>query len=58
MNYICRKVAKYNIRALSLLRHRIPKLVIPLTCLIDYYGDIYEVFTPGLLSLDTLVYGS
>jgi hypothetical protein len=41
MNYISRKIATFEIRALSLLRHRVPRLVIPLACIIDYYGAVY-----------------
>lgn len=58
MNYISRKIATFEVRALSLLRNRVPRLVIPLACVIDYYGAVYQVFTPGMLSLETLVYGS
>lgn len=43
---------------MSMLRHRIPKLVIPLACIVDYYGFVFEVQTPAPLTLSTLAYGS
>ena len=45
-------------RALALLRHRIPRLIVPLACIVDYYGICFEVMSPSLLTLDTLAYGS
>ena len=58
VNHIVSKVAALDVRVLSLLRHRFPKLVIPLACVVDYYGIAFEVQTPSPLTLNSLVYGS
>mmetsp|Transcript_29137 Transcript_29137/g.43912 ORF Transcript_29137/g.43912 Transcript_29137/m.43912 type:complete len:123 (+) Transcript_29137:110-478(+) len=52
------KIANLDVRALALLRHRIPKLVIPLACTVDYFGILFEVQSPCFLTLNSLVYGS
>ena len=43
---------------MAMLRHRIPRLVVPLACTVDYFGICFEVVSPSLLTLNTLVYGS
>ena len=43
---------------MSMLRHRITKLVVPLACIVDYYGFFFEVQTSAPLTLSTLAYGS
>ena len=58
VNHIVSKIAALDVRALALLRHRFPKLVVPLACVIDYYGIVFEVQSPSPLTLNTLVYGS
>ena len=52
------KIACLDVRALAILRHRIPSLVVPLACVVDYYGIVFEVISPAALSLNSLVYGS
>lgn len=55
---ILRKVAHQSAQAYALLRFKVPKLVVPLSCVIDYYSYVFEVQTAPLLTLDSLVYGS
>jgi hypothetical protein len=43
VNQVVAKLATHNARALALLRFRIPNLLIPLSCVIDYYGIVFEV---------------
>jgi len=33
-------------------------LMVPLVCVIDYFGIVFEVQTPFPISINTLVYGS
>ena len=58
VNHIVSKIAGLDVRALALLRHRFPKLIIPLACVVDYYGIAFEIQTPSPLTLNSLVYGS
>ena len=52
------RLAALDVRALSLLRHKIPDLIIPLACVVDFYGLVFEVQSPAHLDLNSLVYGS
>ena len=36
------KLATLDVRNLSLLRNRIPNLIVPLACIVDYYGLKFE----------------
>lgn len=46
VNQVVNKIATLDVRTLAILRHRIPGLSIPLACIIDYYGLLFEVQTP------------
>jgi len=52
------KMANHNIKAFSLLRHKFPKLLIPLWWIIEYRGEVFEVQSIAPISINTLVYGS
>ena len=43
VNQVVNKIATLDVRTLAILRHRIPGLSIPLACIIDYYGLLFEV---------------
>jgi hypothetical protein len=32
-----------DVKALAMLRNKIPKLIIPLACCVDYFGIVFEV---------------
>lgn len=36
------KIASINCRNHAMLRNRIPDLIVPLVCIVDYYGVAYE----------------
>jgi hypothetical protein len=55
---INRKVASLDARNLSLLRNQIENLVVPLSCIVDYFGVKFECFSIPPISLNSLVYGS
>ena len=46
VNQVVAKLASLDVRALSLLRFRIPDLLIQLACVVDYYGIVFEVHSP------------
>jgi hypothetical protein len=50
VNKIVTKLASLDVRALSLLRFRIPKLVVPLACVVNYFGIVFEVQSPVALT--------
>jgi hypothetical protein len=58
LGQIVARMARYDVRALALLRFKIPKLVIPMACIIDYYGIVFEVQSPVPITQNSLVYGS
>lgn len=58
VNRVVEKLATFDVRAMSLLRFRIPNLLIPLSCVIDYYGIFFEVQSPIPLTQTSLIYGS
>ena len=58
MNSTVSKIATLEVRVMSILRHQIPKLIIPLACVVDYYGLVFQVQTPIKITQNTLVYGS
>ena len=55
---IVNKIASLDVRALAILRHRIPGLNIPLACVIDYYGSVFECQSPVSITQTSLAYGS
>lgn len=50
INKVVAKLASLDVRALALLRFRIPKLVVPLACVVNYYGIVFEVQSPIALT--------
>lgn len=52
------KIAALDVRNLALLRNRLPRLVVPLAALVDYYGLRFECQSLAPLSINSLVYGS
>ena len=52
------KVASLDVRTLASLRNRISRLVVPLACLVDYFGIKFECQSLSPLSINSLVYGS
>ena len=58
VNSIVNKIATLDVRALSILRNRIPGLYIPLACIVDYYGTIFECQSPVSITQTSLAYGS
>jgi hypothetical protein len=51
-------VASLDVRNLAILRNRVDNLVVPLACLIDYYGIRFETQSLAPISINSLVYGS
>jgi hypothetical protein len=52
------KIAALDVRNLATLRNRIARLVVPLACIVDYYGLRFECQSLAPLSINSLVYGS
>lgn len=52
------KIASLDVRNLAALRNRVSRLVVPLACLVDYYGLRFECQSLAPLSINSLVYGS
>ena len=46
VNQIVAKLAKLNVKTYALLRNRLADLVVPLCCIVDYFGIVFEVTTP------------
>ena len=45
-------------RNASLLRNKIENLVVPLMCIVDYFGQRFVAMSPIPASINSLVYGS
>lgn len=58
MTEISGKIACLDVRNLALLRNRIDNLVVPLACVVDYFGLKFETQSLAPLSINSLVYGS
>jgi len=43
---------------MALLRNRIENLVVPLACVVDYYGLKFEIQSLTPISINSLAYGS
>jgi hypothetical protein len=52
------KIAGLDVRNLALMRNRLPRLVVPLACLVDYFGLKFECQSLAPLSINSMVYGS
>lgn len=52
------KIASLDVRNMALLRNRLDQLVVPLACIVDYYGLKFEVLSLSPISINSLAYGS
>jgi hypothetical protein len=52
------KVASLDVRNLAIMRNRLPRLVVPLACLVDYFGIKFECQSLAPISINSVVYGS
>jgi hypothetical protein len=52
------KIAALDVRNLAALRNRVSRLVVPLACMVDYFGLKFECQSLAPLSINSLVYGS
>lgn len=52
------KIAALDVRNLSALRNRVSRLIVPLACLVDFFGLRFECQSLSPLSINSLVYGS
>jgi hypothetical protein len=41
VNQVVVKLAKMNVKALSMLRNKIKNLIIPMACIVDYFGIVF-----------------
>lgn len=58
LSEISDKLAALDVRNASLLRNRIENLVVPLSCIVDYFGQRFEAISLIPASINSLVYGS
>ena len=58
MNEISAKMAALDVRNANLLRNKIPNLVVPLACSVDYLGLRFECVSIIPVTTNSLVYGS
>ena len=54
----CSKLARMNIQNLSFLRNKFPGVLVPLGCMIDYFGIRYECQSLCPITLNSLIYGT
>lgn len=52
------KIASLDVRNLALMRNKLENLIVPLACIVDYYGIKFETQSLVPLSINSLVYGS
>lgn len=52
------KVASLDVRNMALLRNWVDRLVVPMACLVDYYGLKFETQSLAPISVNSLAYGS
>lgn len=58
MGEISAKLAALDVRNAALLRNKIENLVVPLSCVVDYFGSRFEAISLIPASINSLVYGS
>ena len=58
MSEISGKVASLDVRNMAIMRNRLPRLVVPLASIVDYYGLKFECQSLAPISINSLVYGS
>jgi hypothetical protein len=52
------KVASLDVRNLAIMRNRLPRLVVALGSLVDYFGIKFECQSLAPISINSVVYGS
>ena len=52
------KLAALDVRNAALLRNKIDNLVVPLSCVVDYFGQRFQAISLAPVSINSLVYGS
>ena len=58
MAHISAKLAALSVRNSALLRNKIDNLIVPLSCVVDFYGQRFEAQSLLPLSINSLAYGS
>ena len=58
LSEISAKLAALDVRNGSLLRNKVDNLVVPLTCIVDYFGLRFEAMSIIPASINSLAYGS
>lgn len=58
LSEISGKVASLDVRNMAIMRNRLPRLVVPLASIVDYYGLKFECQSLAPISINSLVYGS
>ena len=43
VNQVVAKLAKMDVKTLAMLRNKIDGLIIPMCCIVDYFGIVFEV---------------
>lgn len=54
----CAKIAGHNVKSLNFIRAKFNKLLVPLACVVDYFGIRYEVQSLCPISINSISYGS
>ena len=58
LSEISGKLAALDVRNGALLRNKVDNLVVPLSCVIDYFGQRFEAISVVPASFNSLAYGS
>ena len=58
LSEISGKLAALDVRNAAILRNKIENLVVPLACIVDYFGQRFEAQSLVPASINSLVYGS
>ena len=58
LSEISAKLAALDVRNMSLLRNKFENLIVPLSCVVDYFGQRFEAISMVPTSINSLVYGS
>ena len=58
LSEISAKLAALDVRNASLLRNKFENLIVPLSCIVDYFGQRFEAISMVPASINSLVYGS
>ena len=58
LSEISAKLAALDVRNAAILRNKIENLVVPLSCVVDFFGQRYHAMSLIPASINSLVYGS